>query len=160
DPAHSWYRQRLWRADAYKSLNILIQSAAAIQTKLWMRACFREGVVPLLQMHDSLDLSVPSPNVSEMVARLGENIISLHVPMKVDVKYGRNWGDSKHTWAELHTETSPHVEPTREIPGTPERTAPETPKFSNDSDDESDPVPTEDIVMVTLNEISSATKIE
>jgi len=139
---------------------VLIQSAAAIQTKLWMRACFREGVVPVLQMHDSLDLSVLSSNVSEMVARLGENIVSLEVPMKVDVKYGRTWGDAKHTWAELYTETSSHVEPTGEIPGTPERTAPETPKFSNDSDDTPDSVPTEDIVMVTLNEISSTPKTE
>ena len=38
--------------------NALIQGAAARHTKLWMRACWREGIVPLLQMHDCLDCSV------------------------------------------------------------------------------------------------------
>src|SRR5262249_22964674 len=37
-----------------------------------------------------------------MVARLGEEVIKLEVPMKVDVNYGRTWGDAKHTWDELH----------------------------------------------------------
>jgi DNA polymerase I-like protein with 3'-5' exonuclease and polymerase domains len=131
DPGHPWYGQKLWRAETYKALNALIQSAAAIQTKEWMRACYREGVVPLLQMHDSLDLSVPSPDVPEMVARLGVDIIKLEVPMKVDVKYGRNWGDAKHTWDELHAETSPHVE----LAGAREQTQCEAPKFSSDSDE-------------------------
>ena len=159
-PGHPWYGRRLWRAETYKALNVLIQSAAAVQTKEWMRACFREGVVPLLQMHDSLDLSVTSPKVAEMVARLGEEVVKLEVPMKVDVKYGRTWGDAKHTWTELHTETSPRVEPVEEISGALERTAPKAPKFSKDSDDEPDSVPAEDIVMVMLNEISSTPKTE
>src|SRR5262249_41662278 len=133
DPGHPWYGHRLWRAETYKALNVLIQSSAAIQTKEWMRACFREGVVPLLQMHDSLDFSVASPEVPEMVARLGEEVIELEVPMKVDVSYGRTWGDAKHTWAELHAETGHHVEPVGEIPDAPEQAACESPKLSNDS---------------------------
>jgi len=142
DPGHPWYGQKLWRAETYKALNVLIQSAAAIQTKEWMRACFREGVIPLLQMHDSLDLSVSSPETVEMVARLGEEVIKLEVPMKVDINYGRTWGDAKHTWAELHTETDHHAEPARKIPDTPERTACESPKSVNDADDELDAEPT------------------
>jgi DNA polymerase I-like protein with 3'-5' exonuclease and polymerase domains len=102
DPGHPWYGRQLWRAEGYKALNYLIQSAAAIQTKLWMRACFREGVVPLLQMHDALELSVSSPEVAETAARIGEAIVKLEVPMRVDVNYGRSWGDAKHTWPELH----------------------------------------------------------
>jgi len=104
DPGHPWYGRQLWRAETFKALNMLIQSSAAIQTKEWMRACYREGIVPLLQMHDSLDLSVSSPKQAEMVARLGEDVIKLEVPMKVDVKYGRTWGDAKHTWTELHAD--------------------------------------------------------
>jgi DNA polymerase I-like protein with 3'-5' exonuclease and polymerase domains len=102
DSGHPWYGQKLWRAETYKAPNVLIQSAAAIQTKLWMRECWRAGIVPLLQMHDCLGLSVTSPETAEMVARLGEETIKLEVPMKVDVNYGRNWGDAKHTWTELH----------------------------------------------------------
>src|SRR5262245_19875686 len=121
-PGHPWYGRRLWRAETYKALNVLIQSSAAIQTKEWMRACYREGVVPLLQMHDSLDLSVASPDVAEMVARLGEDVIKLEVPMKVDVKYGRTWGDDKHTWAELHGKTSHQVEAVGEMSDAPTKT--------------------------------------
>src|SRR5262249_55827576 len=145
DPGHPWYGRRLWRADTYKALNVLIQSAAAVQTKEWMLACFREGIVPLLQMHDSLDLSVSSPDTAEMVARLGEDIVKLEVPMKIDVSYGRTWGDAKHTWAELHTETRPPIELAGKIPDALERTACESPKLSNNSGAASDPVSAEDI---------------
>src|SRR5262245_58664989 len=134
DPGHPWYGRQLWRAETYKALNVLIQSSAAIQTKEWMRACYREGIVPLLQMHDSLDLSVASPDMAEMVARLGEDVVKLEVPMKVDVKYGRTWGDAKHTWAELHAETGSHVELVGEIPGDQERAPREAPKFFNNFD--------------------------
>ena len=71
-----------------------------------MLACWREGVVPLLQMHDSLDCSVSSREVAEMVARLGEEVIKLDIPMKIDVNYGRTWGDAKHKWEALHRSPS------------------------------------------------------
>jgi hypothetical protein len=67
-----------------------------------MLACWREGIVPLLQMHDALDCSVSSPKQAECVAQLGCEAVKLEVPIRVDLKYGRNWGDAKHTWAELH----------------------------------------------------------
>jgi putative DNA primase/helicase len=67
-----------------------------------MRACWQAGITPLLQMHDCLGLSVTSPETAKMVARLGEEAIKLEVPMKVDIKFGRSWGDAKHTWEELH----------------------------------------------------------
>jgi hypothetical protein len=71
-----------------------------------MRACWREGIVPLLQMHDSLDCSVSSPEQAELVAQLARGAVALAVPMRVDLKYGRNWGDAKHTWEELHARGS------------------------------------------------------
>src|SRR5262249_1680716 len=97
--------------DAHKALNTLIQGSAARYTKRWMREVWRAGVVPMLQMHDSLDLSVSSPEQAEMVARLGEEVIKLEVPMVVDVKFGRTWADAEHTWSKLHAETDPHIEP-------------------------------------------------
>ena len=27
--------------------------------------------------------------------------VKLEVPMRADIKYGRNWGDAKHKWEEL-----------------------------------------------------------
>jgi DNA polymerase-1 len=101
DPDHPWYRRRLRRADTYTALNALIQGSAARQTKLWMRAVWREGIVPLLQMHDALECSVSSREQAELVARLGEEAVQLNVPMRVDLKFGRSWGDAKKTWEEL-----------------------------------------------------------
>jgi DNA polymerase I-like protein with 3'-5' exonuclease and polymerase domains len=100
DPNHPWYRKTLWRADCRKAMNALIQGSAARHTKLWMRAVWREGICPLLQMHGSLDLSVSSPEQVQLVARLGQEAVKLEVPMKVDIAYGGTWGDAKHTWEE------------------------------------------------------------
>ena len=107
DPDHPWYKRApLYRADVHTALNALIQGSAARHTKLWMLTCWREGVVPLLQMHDCLDCSVSTREHAELVARLGEEAVRLDVPMKVDLKYGRNWGDAKHPWEELRQTTS------------------------------------------------------
>ena len=102
DPNHPWYRRHaLQRTDTHKALNALIQGSAARHTKLWMRACWREGFVPLLQMHDALECSMSSPEQAARVAQLGADVVNLEVPMLVDVKFGRTWSDAKHTWAEL-----------------------------------------------------------
>jgi DNA polymerase I-like protein with 3'-5' exonuclease and polymerase domains len=100
NPDHPWYRKQLWLTDTRKAMNALIQGSAARHTKLWMRACWRAGIVPLLQMHDALDCSVSSPKQAELVAQLGREAVKLEVPMQVDLAYGRNWGDAKHTWEE------------------------------------------------------------
>jgi DNA polymerase I-like protein with 3'-5' exonuclease and polymerase domains len=122
DPAHPWYgRGPVHRAEVHKAMNALIQGSAARHTKLWMRAVWREGIVPLLQMHDCLDCSVASPEQAELVAQLGCEAVILEVPIQVDLKYGRNWGDATHTWEELQhggtarltTKTvTPSIEPT------------------------------------------------
>ena len=56
DPGHPWLHQRLQRVGIHTALNAQIQGDAARHTKLWMRAVWREGIVPLLQMHDGLEL--------------------------------------------------------------------------------------------------------
>ena len=74
----------LQRHGTYTALNAQIQGDAARHTKLWMRACWREGIVPLLQMHDALECSVTTREQGELVARLGCEAVQLEVPMKVD----------------------------------------------------------------------------
>ena len=107
DQTHPWFhRGPLRRAETHKAMNALIQGSAARHTKLWMRACWREGIVPLLQMHDCLDCSVSSPEQAERVAQLGREAVSLLVPIQVDVKFGRNWADAEHSWEELHGNAS------------------------------------------------------
>ena len=101
----------------HTALNALIQGSAARHTKLWMRACWREGIVPLLQMHDALECSVTTREQGELVARLGCEAVHLEVPMQVDLKFGRSWGDAKHTWEEL---TGAALTPKREFVAAPE----------------------------------------
>ena len=117
DPEHPWYGQRLSRANTYTALNALIQGTAARHTKLWMRACWREGIMPLLQMHDCLDCSVSTREQAELVARLGCEAVSLEVPMRVDLKFGRSWGDASHSWEELTGDSAP-IKPAPTAPST------------------------------------------
>jgi DNA polymerase I-like protein with 3'-5' exonuclease and polymerase domains len=104
---HSWFGKPLWRANCRLAMNSLIQGSSAAHTKLWMRACWREGIVPLLQMHDALELSLSSPEQAERVAELGCDVVQLEVPMMVDIAFGRTWGDARHTWAELQPAPTP-----------------------------------------------------
>jgi DNA polymerase I-like protein with 3'-5' exonuclease and polymerase domains len=107
DPAHPWHACFLRRTDIHTALNALIQGSAARHTKLWMRACWRAGVIPLLQMHDALDCSVTTREQGELVARLACEAVTLQVPMRVDLKFGKSWGDATHTWEELHEPATP-----------------------------------------------------
>jgi DNA polymerase I-like protein with 3'-5' exonuclease and polymerase domains len=98
NPRHPWYYRPLQRSGTYTALNALIQGSAARHTKLWMRACCREGIVPLLQMHDALECSVTTREQGELIARLGCDAVQLEVPMRVDLKFGKSWGDATHAW--------------------------------------------------------------
>jgi len=90
-----WPGQRLRRAHTHKAMNRLIQGSAARQTKLWMRACWQEGFVPLLQMHDELCFSVAHPKQVEHICALGREVVKLTVPMKVDANTGLTWAAAK-----------------------------------------------------------------
>lgn len=96
DEAHPW-TGRLVRAFAHKAMNRLIQGSAARQTKKAMVACWEEGIVPMLQMHDDLNFSIDSPRVAERAAQIMVEVVPLQVPVVVDVEYGADWGDAKHT---------------------------------------------------------------
>jgi DNA polymerase I-like protein with 3'-5' exonuclease and polymerase domains/RecA-family ATPase len=103
DPEHPWHgHKQLYRADTRNALNAQIQGSAARHTKLWMLACWRAGITPLLQMHDCLDCSISSREQAELIARLGCDAVQLDVPMRIDLKYGWTWGDATHSWEELH----------------------------------------------------------
>jgi hypothetical protein len=98
DPKHPWFAATLRLAKTFTALNALIQGSAARHTKLWMQACWREGIVPLMQMHDSLECSVTTRKQAELVAQLGEEAVQLEVPMRVNLKFGKSWGDATHAW--------------------------------------------------------------
>ena len=63
----------------------------------------------MLQMHDALECSVASREEGELIARLGCEAVKLAVPMKVDLKFGRSWGDAKHEWDDLPVAAKPTI---------------------------------------------------
>ena len=81
------------RAFTYKALNKLIQGSAADMTKKAMLALYREGVIPHIQIHDELDISVESVQHAEKIVKLMEEAIELQVPNKIDYEEGDTWGD-------------------------------------------------------------------
>lgn len=97
---HPWRGRRLQRADTRKALNNLVQGSAARQTKLAMRACWRAGHLPMLQMHDELVFSHTEERQGQEVAEIMRSVVRLRVPMVVDSEYGRSWGAAKKPWAE------------------------------------------------------------
>lgn len=94
DADHPW-SGALRRAFTHKAMNWLIQGSAARMTKLSMRACWREGLLPLLQMHDELDFSFSSEKDAKRAEELMRDTVKLEVPVIVDAEFGPNWGSAK-----------------------------------------------------------------
>jgi len=86
-------RGRIRRAFTYKALNKLIQGSAADMTKKAMVDLYNEGIVPHIQIHDELDISIHSEEQSKKIIEIMENAVSLEVPNKVDYESGLTWGD-------------------------------------------------------------------
>ena len=86
-------RGRIRRAFTYKALNKLIQGSAADMTKKAMVDLYNEGIVPHIQIHDELDISIQSKEQSNKIIEIMENAVSLEVPNKVDYESGSTWGD-------------------------------------------------------------------
>lgn len=96
-----WPNARLRRAMTHKAFNRYVQGSSARQTKMAMRECWREGLVPMLQMHDEIDFSHQLEEEGKRVNEIMRDVVKLEVPMKVDSEYGLTWGDAKHQWSEV-----------------------------------------------------------
>ena len=86
---------RLKRAFTYKALNRLIQASAADQTKKSMVDIYNAGLLPLIQIHDEIAISVKDLEAAKKVARIMEDAIQLTVPSLCDVEVGPSWGEAK-----------------------------------------------------------------
>ena len=89
------YGPGIKRAGTYKALNRLIQGSAADMTKLSIIALSEAGIVPHIQIHDELDVSVESDDHVKKIVEVMENSIKLEIPNKVDYEAGDNWGAIK-----------------------------------------------------------------
>jgi DNA polymerase I-like protein with 3'-5' exonuclease and polymerase domains len=80
------------RAYTYKALNKLIRRSAADTTKKAMLELYKEGIIPHIQVHYELDISVKSKKHAEKIINIMEDAVSLEIPNKVDYESGANWG--------------------------------------------------------------------
>jgi DNA polymerase-1 len=84
------------------AINAPVQGSSADIIKIAMINLHREMVKRrlsskmLLQIHDELLFEVPEEEVEEMkslVIDLMSSAVELCVPVKIDIKLGRNWGE-------------------------------------------------------------------
>ena len=85
--------ENIRRAFTYKALNKLIQGSAADMTKKAMLDLYEEKIIPHIQIHDELDVSVESEKHANKIIDIMQNAVKLNVPNKVDYESGENWGD-------------------------------------------------------------------
>ena len=95
EQARKEYDEPLKRAFTYKALNKLIQGSAADMTKKSMVALYENGIIPHIQIHDEVDISVSSDKQAEDIIEIMESAVELKVPNKVDYEKGSSWGDIK-----------------------------------------------------------------
>jgi DNA polymerase I-like protein with 3'-5' exonuclease and polymerase domains len=89
------YGPGIKRAGTYKALNRLIQGSAADMTKLSIIALSENGIIPHIQIHDELDISVEHSEQAKQIVEIMESAIKLEIPNKVDYECGNSWGSIK-----------------------------------------------------------------
>ena len=92
---NSWFAQYFTPAFTYKALNKLIQGSAADMTKKAMVDLYEKGIVPHIQIHDELCVSIKNNETRITVQETMEKAIQLEIKNKVDCKTGPNWGTIK-----------------------------------------------------------------
>jgi len=59
----------------------------------------QDGIIPHIQVHDELNISIESEEQAKMIAQKMEDCMPgdtpLHVPSKVEYILANNWGDAK-----------------------------------------------------------------
>ena len=64
-------------------------------TKKAMLDLYKEGIIPHIQIHDELDLSVKDNKHAQKIKDVMESAVDLKIPNKVDYESGPNWGSIK-----------------------------------------------------------------
>jgi DNA polymerase I-like protein with 3'-5' exonuclease and polymerase domains len=92
----TWAWNEMKRAGTYRALNRLIQGSAADQTKKAMVDLWKNlGVIPMIQIHDELNVSITNETQVKEIKEIMESAVELHVPVKCDAEIGDNWGEIK-----------------------------------------------------------------
>ena len=84
------------RAGTFKALNKLIQGSAADQTKKAMVDLYeQDGIIPHIQVHDELNISVENEEQALNIKTKMEKCVKLSVPSVVKYSVANNWGEVK-----------------------------------------------------------------
>ena len=62
-------------------------------TKKAMINLHKKGIIPHVQVHDELDISVKDDKQAKQIVQIMESAVELEVPNKVDYETGENWGN-------------------------------------------------------------------
>jgi DNA polymerase I-like protein with 3'-5' exonuclease and polymerase domains len=79
----------------HAAANRVIQGSAADQIKSAMLIMWKEGIIPLLTLHDELNISVATEEEGRRVSQIMETAIPLRIPMICDPHFGANWAEAK-----------------------------------------------------------------
>lgn len=95
-----WPGSQLERAHGHKAMNRVAQGSSARQTKMAMVEAHRAGLPLIIQMHDEIGISSGSERDGLLLSEIMRDVVKLIVPVRVDLEWGRTWGDAKHTFEE------------------------------------------------------------
>ncbi len=95
DPNCEYFEKHYRPAFTYKALNRLIQGSAADMTKKAMVLLYKEGILPHIQIHDELCISITGKEQAKKIKDIMEKALRLEIPNKVDYESGPNWGSIK-----------------------------------------------------------------
>ena len=103
-----WYRATLGRSDIHTALNALIQGTPHA---ILSCGCAQPGAKAssrCCKCTTAWSAASPARNRPSCVAQLACDAVVLQVPMRADIKFGRNWGDAQHTsWQDLRAAPVP-----------------------------------------------------
>jgi DNA polymerase I-like protein with 3'-5' exonuclease and polymerase domains len=101
DAVAKYGKGNIKRSFTHKALNRLIQGSAADMTKMAMLEMYKEGIVPMHQMHDELDISVSDPVTARRISEIMRDCVQLQVPIVVDAEFGETWGTATKSYEEV-----------------------------------------------------------
>jgi len=79
----------------YRALNKLVQGSAADMTKKAMVNLYEKGILPHIQIHDELCISIKDHRQANTIKKIMKEAIKLEIDNKVDYESGPNWGNIK-----------------------------------------------------------------
>jgi len=95
DPEQELFEKHYQPAFIYRALNKLVQGSAADMTKKAMVLLYKKGILPHIQIHDELCISIKDQKQADIIKETMEKAIELVIDNKVDYEFGPNWGNIK-----------------------------------------------------------------